>query len=282
MKSPKRLLREFLYPIGSEAIIRFGPLKGCRYVITEQSGWSPVVGRWEPEAQQLYGELIEAGNVIWDLGANTGIHSLLFARLAGPAGKVIAFEPLQVNVDQIRRTCAMNGITNVHIVAKAVAARAGSARFHIGMHDKQGSLVGIGSESGMVIEVPCTTLDEALEESGQVDFVKIDIEGAESQALEGFSKVGKANPTFAIDLHTPTQDVAVGRWLAVHGYRAFRLRDDTARAKNVGSGLVSAISRLDRGWPEDDGVWGTVIAVHPSRSGKLARLEGLASMATQR
>ena len=67
----------------------------------------------------------------------------------------------------------------------------------------------------------------------------------ESQALEGFSKVGKSNPIFAIDLHTPAQDVAVGQWLAVHGYRAFRLRDDTARAKKVGGGLVSVVVVVD-------------------------------------
>ncbi len=277
MKSPKRLLREFLYPIGTEATIRVGPLKGCRYVVTEQSGWSPVMGRWEPEAQQLYGELIEPGEVIWDLGANTGIHSLLFARLAGPTGKVVAFEPLRVNVEQIERICALNGVANVHVVAKAVSSSSGTARFHIGMHDKQGSLVGIGSESGNVVEVPCMTLDQALAECNGVDFVKIDIEGAESQALEGFSRVGEANPTFAIDLHTPAQDVAVGAWLSRHGYRAFRLHDDTARAKRARGGLVSAIARLDRGWPEDDGVWGTVIAVHPGRAAKVARLEALAT-----
>jgi FkbM family methyltransferase len=277
MKSPKRLLREMLYPLGSEATIRFGQLKGCRYVVTEQSGWSPVMGRWEPEAQKIYAHLVMPKEVVWDLGANTGIHTLLFSRLVGPRGTVVAFEPLQVNVQQILRTCALNAVANVTVVAKAVSDSTIPALFHTGRHDKQGSLVGIGSEDGGVIEVPCTTLDAALEETPRVDFVKIDIEGAESRALQGFSRVGAANPTFAIDLHTPEEDVAVGRWLKRNGYRAFRLRDDTARAKGVGGAIVSPIRDLEQGWPHGDGVWGTVIAVHPSRSEKLARLESLAT-----
>src|SRR5690349_4931287 len=113
MKTAKRLISELLYPLGSEATIRLGPLKGCRYVVTEQSGWSPVLGRWEPEAQRLYRMLVEPGEAVWDLGANTGIHTLLFARLAGNTGEVVAFEPLQVNVEQIRQTCRLNGVGNV-------------------------------------------------------------------------------------------------------------------------------------------------------------------------
>jgi FkbM family methyltransferase len=272
MRTAKRIASEMLYPLGSEATIRLGPLKGCRYVVTEQSGWSPILGRWEPEAQRLYCEMIAPGETVWDLGANTGIHSLLFARLVGPRGRVVAFEPLQVNVHQIERTCKLNNVSNVGIVVKAVSDSSQPAQFHTGRHDKQGSLVGIGSEDGGVVEVQCTTLDQVAADGGMADFVKIDIEGAESKALNGFTSVSQSYPTFAIDLHTPEEDIAVGAWLQRNAYRCFRLSDSTARANGSTDGIVNEIPHLDRGWPEPDGIWGTVIAVHPSRNEKLSRM----------
>jgi FkbM family methyltransferase len=259
------LLRRTLFPTGSLATIRRGPLRGCRYRVTEEAGWAPILGRWEPEAQQAYARLVRPGDAVWDLGANTGIHTLLFARLAGAAGKVVAFEPMQVNVAQIRETCALNAIANVTIVDKAVSDAPGRATFHVGVHDKQGSLVGIGCEDGTRIEVECTTMDAMLDEVGRPSFVKIDIEGAESRALAGFRRAGECYPTFAIDLHTPSEDVAVGEWLAAHGYRAFRLLDTTARAYGNSRREFAPIEDLGKGWPERSGIWGTVIAVHPSR-----------------
>ena len=107
------------------------------------------------------------------------------------------------------------------------------------------------------------------------DFIKVDIEGAESRALRGFSRVTTTFPTFAIDLHTPAEDLAVGHWLKEHGYRAFRLVDQVARAQGIG-GMVQPIQELDRGWPVRTGIWGTIIAVHPSRPEKLASIQSLA------
>jgi FkbM family methyltransferase len=272
MSAIGQALRRAFYPTGTIATIRRGPLRGCRYRVTDESGWAPILGRWEPEAQRAYERLVRSGDVVWDLGANTGIHTLLFARLAGASGKVIAFEPMGVNARQIRETCELNGISNVSIVQKAVSDAAGRATFHIGVHDKQGSLVGIGSADGTSLEVECTTMDDFASDDGPPDFVKIDIEGAESRALAGFRSAAASHPTFAIDLHTPSEDVAVGRWLAANGYRAFRLLDGTARSYGSGTREFEPIANLQAGWPDRSGVWGTVIAVHPSRDALLQSL----------
>lgn len=276
IRRAKRWFQERIYPLEEIATVRRGPLRGCRYVVSEQSGWAPILGRWEPEAQRLYVALVEAGDTVWDLGANTGIHTLLFSRSVGDSGRVVAFEPLQVNVREIQRTCELNGARNVRIVARAVSDRAGRARFLTGRHDKQGSLVGIGSEDGGSIEVECTTLDAEMEAHGAPDFVKIDIEGAESAALAGFSRAAACHPTFAIDLHTPREDRAVGAWLARHGYRVYRLRDAVARRMPGGGALLRRVGNLGEGWPHPDGMWGTVVAVHPSRGPRLAAVEALA------
>ena len=274
MNTLRMLVRKSLFPLGSVATIRRGPLRGCRYRVTEESGWAPILGRWEPDAQRAYAKLVRAGDNVWDLGANTGIHALLFARLAGAKGSVAAFEPSRVNADQIRETCRLNAVDNVKVVEKAVSDTCDPAVFHIGMHHNQGSLVGIRRQEGTRIEVACTTMDAALAECGAPDFVKIDIEGAESQALRGFTRVAESHPTFAIDLHTPSEDVAVGTWLRENGYAAFRLLDATARAHGASTRELDPIGDLSRGWPVQSGIWGTVIAVHPARPDVLERARG--------
>jgi FkbM family methyltransferase len=269
MQTAKRLVQNLIYPVGSTATIRCGPLRGCRYVVTKQSGWSPILGRWEPEAQRLYCKLISSGETVWDLGANTGIHSLLFSQLTGHAGRVVAFEPLPINAEQLRETCELNRATNVSIVAKAVSDSLGVALFHTGRHDKQGSLVPIGNQDGNVVKVDCVTADVMLREQPPPDFVKIDIEGAESRALSGFSRVSEFNPTFAIDVHTPDEDIATTNWLSARGYRIFRLIDNAARKAGRAHGLLSPSVVREDGQPTT-GSLGTVIAIHPSRSVILA------------
>lgn len=276
MKTVGRFLRELVFPIGSRATIHRGPLRGCKYVVTEQSGWAPILGRWEPEAQQVYSLLIAPGEKAWDLGANTGIHSLLFSRLVGASGQVVAFEPLPVNVEQLKATCVLNNAANVKIVVKAVSDSCEPATFLLGGHDKQGSLVGIGCQTGSSVQVPCTTLDEAVSQYGNVDFMKIDIEGAESLALKGYSRVSSSYPTLAIEVHTPSEGTAVGRWLKQHCYRPFRLLDAAARAANgKRRSLVDRSVDPDLTWPDQAGIWGTILAAHPSRPDKVARLEEL-------
>ncbi len=263
----KALLKKTIYRPGAVVRILGGPLRGYRFVVGEDTGWALLYGGWEPVAQRVYARFVRGGDVVYDIGANVGIHSLLFAKLVGPGGAVYAFEPLASNRQVLERVLALNGVTTVAIVESAVGATAGEATFRIGKHPSQGSLVGIGREDGRAERVSVTTLDDAV--SGGMappDFIKLDVEGAESQALAGATRVISAHqPTLAIDLHTPEEDVKVGALLKHHGYRAYRMNDEVARRVQRSPKLLLPIERLDHGWPASNGVWGTILAVHPRR-----------------
>ncbi|MBC7850502.1 MAG: FkbM family methyltransferase [Chitinophagaceae bacterium] len=267
----KKLLGMF-WPRGSKANIIRGPLKGHKFVISDNSGWSPIVGRWEPESQTLFTRVIKPGSVVYDLGANNGIHSLLFSKLVGAKGKVFSFEPLPSNCKEIMNNAALNNIDNIEVVQAAVSNQAGETVFHLGLHDKQGSLVGIGRESGNDIKVKLTTLDDFIDGGNpKPDFLKIDIEGAESLALHGFEKrVGEILPNFFIELHTPEQDEKVGQFLLKHNYKAFRLKDGVS-APELGLHDLEPIKDLTKPYPTPDGIWGTILAVHPSKFKSLAQ-----------
>jgi len=82
------------------------------------------------------------------------------------------------------------------------------------------------------------------------DFIKIDIEGAESSAVRGALRtLQRHRPIMVIELHSPTEDRAVGALLADLGYVAFRVTDG------------SRVQNMFSGWPDLDGMWGTVLAL---------------------
>jgi FkbM family methyltransferase len=221
----KAVLKRTLYRPGTTATILWGPLRGCRYVVNERSGWAVIHGGWEPDEQRVFQQLIRPGQVVYDLGANTGIHALLFSRLVGPAGRVFAFEPLAENIAEIERLKILNGVTNMVVLGQAVSDHSGVTQFLIGMHPKQGSLVGIGRQTGQRVEVPIASLDDLIDGGlPPPDFVKMDIEGAESLALDGFARsLATIRPTLQIELHSLDQNRKVGAFFAKRDYRLFRV-----------------------------------------------------------
>lgn len=262
----KRLLKTYAFPAGVVRTVLAGPLRGMQVRISERTGWSVLYGGWEPAAQRVYRELVSSGAVVYDLGANTGLHTLLFARLAGPAGQVVAFEPLPANAEDLEETLRLNRISNVEVRRVAAGNQDGFAELKLGIRPTQGSLVGIGCETGETLTVRVARLDTLIGQGTRPpDFVKIDIEGAEADALAGLEQTAaRYHPTIALDLHTPEQDRRCGAFFARLGYQVYRMDRNRGRFRSH-AGLLTAIARLDRPWPDPAGIWGAVLAVHPAR-----------------
>jgi len=262
----KKIIQNLLYPKGTTAKILRGPLQGFRFIITENSGWSPVLGRWETELQYLFSKLIKKGNVSYDLGANNGIHTLLMAKLVGSTGKVISFEPIDDNIKEIESNYSLNNLSNISIADFAVSNYTGTTVFKLGLHNKQGSLTGINNQGGREINVKVTTLDDFIEKGNPApDFMKIDIEGAESDALSGMEKhFSKVKPMVIVELHSKEQDKKVGEFFKRQGYEVYRLEKNYTN-NDLQLKHLKKVKNLDLIWPEPDGIWGTVLAFHPSK-----------------
>jgi FkbM family methyltransferase len=239
-------------------------------MIRATPNWASILGMWEPEAARVYGAFVNDGDVVYDCGANVGIHTLLFSKLVGPRGKVLAFEPLPEAARDIVLNSALNDVKNVSVHEYALSDRPGTAQFQVAHLTTQGSLSGMnGAVEGQGMTVPLSTLDAVIAAGAPLpDFIKMDIEGAEGAALAGFEKVVTSYPVFAIDLHTPEQDLEVGSFFARHGYDVYRLGDFNSRRFGQKETLRK-IARLDKKWPTPDGIWGTIVAIHPSRTPRL-------------
>lgn len=264
MRFLKEVAKSLLGPGVAVPIVR-GPLAGYRYRMNRWSGLSPLYGGWERESQMLFEGLVAPGDVAYDLGANTGIHTLLLSKLVGPRGQVAAFEPTRHNRDEIEYVVRLNRCTNVEVLEVAVADFDGIASFASGSHSKAGSLdLSVG---GATVEITAKRMDTLVAEGLPApDFIKMDIEGGEGAGLRGAATVvSEVRPTMYIELHNPAQDLEVGRFLSEHGYSVFRKRTPDSERRLGQRSLLQPVGDLSRGWEHDEGIWGCVIAVHPAR-----------------
>ncbi len=129
---------------------------------------------------------LKSGDVVVDAGAHIGTFTVLAARTVGTEGKVIAFEPEAKNLDFLRRNVEANDLGNVVIIPKGLWSQPDKLRFNLSEFTGEHSFAtnGVGSEFA---EVEVDALDNVLQELGipRVDFIKMDIEAAEIEALKG-------------------------------------------------------------------------------------------------
>lgn len=146
----------------------------------------PVVntGNYEPHLVTCFSRLCNQGDTVFDIGANVGFHSILFSKLVGEGGRVVAFEPNSENCRLIFLGREHNGAVNIELLPFALSERMGWAYFssHIGSNG------GFISKSTLTLHghgtvVPTFRLDDL--NLASVNLIKVDVEGAEYKALSG-------------------------------------------------------------------------------------------------
>ena len=201
-----------------------GPLRGAAW-LPRSATHGCWLGTYERRTQRLFSRQLSPGDVVFDVGAHVGFYSLLASRLAGPQGRVVAFEPLPRNVELLERHVACNGASNVLVVRAAVGERTGQERFD----DKGDPSMGALAAEGELVDLVC--IDDLVEE-GKVPpprLVKIDVEGAESRVLEGAAAtLAKHRPAVLLAAHGWKQWSECSRRLTDLGYSVRLVRDGAA------------------------------------------------------
>jgi FkbM family methyltransferase len=130
--------------------------------------------------------------VFVDVGANDGYYTLFAARRVGASGRVVAAEPSSRERAHLQRNLGRNGLDNVSVVPAAIGAAVGIADLHLahGVHAGHNTLGGFAHDDvvrASLERVPVEPLDAVIARLGlaRVDFVKIDVEGAEASVIAG-------------------------------------------------------------------------------------------------
>lgn len=234
--SYSHLVRKVLNWVSGESnpVVRIGgPLGGQSMRVNWALHKTYVFGTYEPGVVKGLEELIRPGWTALDVGANIGYLTLLMANRVGPQGKVIAFEPLAENFRILQENIKLNGHANV--VAENLALLGRAERIEL-RSATPGAITWVASvriDQNSAVEsqsVEAVTLDEYVQKKGiaKVDFLKIDVEGAEASVLEGATNVlNRDQPTLLIEMHE------LGRFKEQHP-AILKLREHNYKLKSLG------------------------------------------------
>jgi FkbM family methyltransferase len=180
-----------------------------------------LAGTFEQAEFAFVERFLQHGMTVLDVGAHHGLYTLLASKRVGPSGRVIAFEPSPRERKALRLHLTLNRCRNVIIQEEAIGEENGDSLLHIvegwasGCNSLEPPSAIIGA-SASLLHVRVAKLDDwlAANHLEHVDFIKLDIEGAELSALKGATRLleGPPRPIILAEL----QDVRTAPW----GYRA--------------------------------------------------------------
>jgi FkbM family methyltransferase len=170
-----------------------------------------LLGSFEPGTVKAYRNIVKPGQVVLDIGANIGAHTLPLAALAGKNGRVIAFEPTAFAAQKLTANVALNPELAPRIVLHQVMLVADTDEPLQPALFSSWPLVEAGGtvhekHKGRLMDTSgarAATLDQMIKELGltKVDFVKIDVDGHELAVLRGARETLKRfRPAIAIEL----------------------------------------------------------------------------------
>jgi FkbM family methyltransferase len=156
-------------------------------------------------------ELVRPGETVWDIGASIGLFTIAAAFRVGAAGKVLALEPDTWIVELLRRSASAQPPTSgeITIIPAAAASEVAVRDFSIARRARAANALSAhgGSQMGGVAEehkVVCLSLDWLLTQMSAPDLVKIDVEGAETEVVDGAREMlAKVRPRFLCEVSEP-------------------------------------------------------------------------------
>lgn len=211
--------------------------------------------RWlEPEMLGL-SRLVGPGNVCMDIGAAAGLYTVPLSRLVGPTGVVHSVEPLPFAWPVWNRVLGVRANANVRHHSVALGSEPGKATMSVPMGKyglvtgrsfvtQQSNGLGSNAEFAQHIDFPVIvdTLDGLAAKVGltRLDFVKVDVEGAELQVLRGGQEtIESYRPAMLLEIearHTARYDCGpddVAGWLIQRGYQMYTWQHGWQRASRV-------------------------------------------------
>jgi FkbM family methyltransferase len=185
-----------------------------------------LYGTWEPEVVKTLTEAVQPGSCAVDIGAHIGFYTLVLSRLVGAKGTVISFEPMPETFNVLVENIRLNQCGQVQTINKAVMDRSCELRVGVSSQDPlPGSASVISGSASDTLNVQAVSLDDFMQEQPEkADFIKMDVEGAESLVLVGAKRTVEAtHPNMLIEIHhfdgSPPERSPALRQLCDWGYR---------------------------------------------------------------
>jgi FkbM family methyltransferase len=188
----------------------------CTYVFLEQENW------FEDESDFVT-HLAEPGGRMLDIGSSFGFYSLSYAEAAGPGSRVWAFEPTPAVCQLLRESIRLNRLDQITLLETAVGAESGRCKF---VSEESSELNSVDPARG-TLDVEVALLDElaAAHGFGDIDFIKLDVEGHEAKVIQGGrSFFAQQSPLVMLEIKAgAAHDYSAASMLQTLGYSLYRL-----------------------------------------------------------
>ena len=212
------------------------------FLDSEDSLRLSVYGQFEAFETEVIKKEIKEGDVVLDIGANIGYYALIFAKLVGPKGKVFAFEPDPENFALLNKNIKINEYKNVVLINKAVSNEVGEIKLYLNEYNKANHQIYPSKNHRKSILIQTTRLDDFFKDyKGKIDFVKIDIEGAEYLAIQGMSNLLNKNknikiitefyPCWLENFNVKSEEYL--KLLSKHGFKLYNLNKNAVKKTSI-------------------------------------------------
>lgn len=210
--------------------------QGLAAGLKRKGGFGFIPRSLSPE-EKLLARLEWAGRTVYDVGGYEGVFTLFFSKAVGPAGRVITFEPNPVNCGRIRENIRLNRLDNVELLQLGLGACGGRGKLVYWPEEPaRGTLNASYQESlqlqrqTMCVEIEVDSLDHQLElrHLPPPDFIKIDVEAAELEVLDGMHQtLALHHPRLFIEVHSGVDARRLAQGLLEQHYRLHHVESDT-------------------------------------------------------
>ncbi len=197
--------------------------------------WKGLYG-WEGESIKLWMQEVQKADVIFDVGANTGVYALI-ARHLNPKAKIYAFEPVDYTYQRMLENFARNK-ADITPTTYALSHETGTSTFYETVDENQTSSSLSPDKSknwdlyqGELIEKQISTirLDDFMAKEGLtgLSLLKIDVEMHEPQVLMGMGTwLKETRPNMLIEILSPNVAAQVSELIEGLGYRIYHVHDE--------------------------------------------------------
>lgn len=152
----------------------------------------------ERRERDLIARVVRPGMIAVDVGANLGLHTLGLARAVGPSGRVHALEPEPRNCTLLSRAVREAGLAQVCVHRMAAAEAPDTLTLHLSPVNRGDHRVVADDGPRRALTVSAVALDALLAGEPRIDFVKIDVQGAEVAVLRGLRETLQRCPALTM------------------------------------------------------------------------------------
>lgn len=200
------ILAKIYQKIGKTVLPKFIEYDGHKFFLESEDTVNLATFGYEHEKFELnlFKNSLKKGDIVLDLGANIGLYSLSAAKIVGNSGKIYSFEPDPITFKNLKKNIESNKCDNVELINKAVSNKTGTIAFTSSENISSRSKNHIKSDDepeSNSIKIHTIKIDDFFENKVNViNVIKMDIEGAEFEALKGMKKIIDKNKHLKIFL----------------------------------------------------------------------------------